>query len=125
MISEFEEHLDTALELSASALQRVSEDRARFLLFEITGKQLVMADRDDEGRTFLLRALDCNDFKDALLRRNVLVTLADIQDGTSSPLPIFYTARAVELTKSGKLIPSIVVGTFAEGRKPLRRCVKP
>ena len=114
VISEFEEHLDTALELSASALQRVSEDRARFLLFEITGKQLVMADRDDEGRTFLLRALDCGGFKDALLRRNVLVTLADIQDRTSSPLPTFYTARAVELTKSGKLIPSIVVGTLAE-----------
>ena len=112
--AEFDEHLDVAMELSSSTLGAITNDTARFLLFEITGKQLVIADKDEDGRRFLLQALECGGFKDALLRRNVLVNLAGLQDETSSPLPTFYTAQAVELARVGKLIPSILVGTLAE-----------
>lgn len=114
VIAEFEDHVDVAIELSSNALQAIANETARFLLFEITGKQLVIADRDEEGRPFLLEALQCKGFKDALLRRNVLVVLAGLQDETSSPLPTFYTAQAVELARAGTLIPSILVGTLAE-----------
>jgi hypothetical protein len=114
VIAEFEEHVDVAIELSSTALQAITNDTARFLLFEIMGKQLVIADRDEEGRPFLLEALQCKGFKDALLRRNVLVVLAGLQDETSSPLPTFYTGQAVELARAGTLIPSILVGTLAE-----------
>jgi hypothetical protein len=112
--AEFEEHLDVAMELSSNALEVITNDTARFLLFEITGRQLVIADKEEDGRRFLLQALECKGFKDALLRRNVLVILAGIQHGTSSPLPTFYTEQALELARTGKLIPSILVGTMAE-----------
>lgn len=112
--AEFEEHLDGAMELSSNALKAITNDTARFLLFEITGRQLVIADKDEDGRPFLLQALECKGFKDALLRRNVLVILAGLHDQTSSPLPTFYTTQAVEMARAGKLIPSILVGTLAE-----------
>ncbi len=112
--AEFEEHLGIALKLSSSALATITNDTARFLLLEITGRQFVIADQDKDGRRFLLQALECKGFKDALLRRNVLVILAGIQDETSSPVPTFYTAQALELARTGKLIPSILVGTLAE-----------
>ena len=112
--AEFEEHLDVAMELSSNALGATTNDLARFLLFEITGRQLVIADKDEDGRRCLLQALECRGFKEALLRRNVLVILADLQDQTSSPLPTFYTTQALELARTGKLIPSILVGTLAE-----------
>lgn len=112
--AELEEQLDVALQISHRALQTLGDDRARFLVFEITGKQLILVDRNDEARPFLIEALQCNGFNDALLRRDVLVLLADIQDAQAAPPPTFYTGQAVVLARSGKLIPSIVVGTLAE-----------
>ncbi len=112
--AELEEQLDAALQISHSTLQTLADDRGRFLVFEITGKQLILANRNDEARPFLIAALQCNSFKDALLRRDVLVLLADIQDPQADPSPTFYTGQAVVLARSGKLIPSIVVGTLAE-----------
>ena len=114
VLAEFEERLEEAMQLSADSLNTILDDTPRFLLLEVTGRQLVIADKDDEGRKFLLQALSCNGFRDALLRRNVFVVLARLQDGTSSPLPKFYTLQAVEIARGGKLNDSIIVGTLAE-----------
>lgn len=74
----------------------------------------MIADRDEEGRRFLIQALSCDTYKDALLRRNVLVILASLQDATHDPQPTRYTEQALKLSRGGKLIDSIVVGTLAE-----------
>jgi hypothetical protein len=114
VLAEFEAHIDDAMQVSDHALRSTVDDTGRFLLLEVTGRQLVIADRDEEGRQFLTRALSCDAYRDALLRRNVLVILASLQDATSDPTPTQYTEQALRVASGGKLIDSIVVGTLAE-----------
>jgi hypothetical protein len=114
VLAEFEAHIEDAMQVSGQALRSIVDDTGRFLLLEVTGRQLVIADRDEEGRHFLIQALSCDAYKDALLRRNVLVILASLQSATSDDRPTQYTEQALKLSRGGKLIDSILVGTLAE-----------
>ena len=99
VLAEFERHIDDAMQVSDHALRSTVDDTGRFLLLEVTGRQLVIADRDEEGRQFLIRALSCDAYRDALLRRNVLVILASLQDATSDPTPTQYTEQALRVAE--------------------------
>jgi len=114
VLAEFEGRIDDAMQVSEQALRVSVDGTARFLLLEVTGRQLVIADRKEEGRGFLTQALSCDGFREALLRRNVLVILAGMQDGNSTPSAVQYTEQAIKLARGGTLIDSIVVGTLAE-----------
>jgi hypothetical protein len=114
VLAEFEGRIDDAMQVSDQALRVTVDDSARFLLLEVTGRQLVIADRKEEGRGFLIQALSCDGFREALLRRNVLVILAGMQDSNSTPSPVQYTEQAIEVARAGTLIDSIVVGTLVE-----------
>ena len=78
LLAEWRHRLDEASHLATTSLGRFASDDCRFLILEVTGRQLGYAGKREEAIDWLDRALSCKAYKTSLWRRNVLVTLADL-----------------------------------------------
>src|SRR5262249_51618655 len=72
VLAEWDKQLDGALALSESSLLHFGADDCRFLVMEVTGRQLTYAGKSREAMEWLERALRCDAFHHSLWRRNVL-----------------------------------------------------
>ena len=82
--AEFFDDIDGAVKLAEAELDKVEDDESIFLIVEVTGRQLSYAKRSTESINWLKRARSILVTGNSLLRRNVLITLAE-QEGTSNP----------------------------------------
>jgi tetratricopeptide (TPR) repeat protein len=114
ILAEWENELATALSLSESSLERFPADDCRFLIFEVTGRQLSYAGKPQEAVTWLDRALACDAYCHSLWRRNVLITLAELHGPRDPHAAAEFTAEAVRIAQDGKLVESLYIETLAE-----------
>lgn len=114
VLAEWENELDGALALSELSLGHFDADDSRFLVTEVTGRQLFYAGKPQEARGWLERALDCDAFHHSLWRRNVLITMAEIHGVQDHCKAAEFTAEAVRISKDGKLAESLYIETLAE-----------
>jgi hypothetical protein len=114
VLAEWEDHLDAALALSESSLNRFDADDCRFLIMEVTGRQLSYAGKPREAIEWLERALNCDAYRHSLWCRNVLITLAELHGDSDPHKAAEYTAEAVQISRAGKLVDERYIETLAE-----------
>jgi hypothetical protein len=114
ILAEWDKQLDAALALSESSLKNFDTDACRFLVMEVTGRQLFYAGKPREAMEWLERALNCDAFRHSLWRRNVLITMAELQGADDPRKAAEFTAEAVRICKDGKLVDSLYIETLAE-----------
>jgi len=108
VLAEWENQLDDALTLAESSLQALSGDDCRFLILEVTGRQLSYTGKPQEAMEWLERALTCDAFHHSLWRRNVLITLAELRGAhdaraAAKEIPAAWDAiSAVELARNAR-----------------------
>lgn len=112
--AEWDKQLDAALALSESSLEHFDADDCRFLVMEVTGRQLFYAGKPREAMEWLEHALDCDAFRHSLWRRNVLITMAELHGADNARKAAEFTAEAVRISKDGKLVESLYIETLAE-----------
>jgi tetratricopeptide (TPR) repeat protein/energy-coupling factor transporter ATP-binding protein EcfA2 len=114
LLAEWQHLLDDAVALAATSLERIANDDCRFLILEVTGRQLGYAGKHEEAIDWLDRALSCTAYQNSLWRRNVLITLADLYSKTEPKKAQEFTASAVDMAKDGALIVPIYIETMLE-----------
>lgn len=114
LLAEWEDQLDNAVGLSESSLKRFDRDDCRFLIMEVTGRQLSYAGKSEQAVTWLERALSCDAYCNSLLRRNVLITLAKLHGPHAPRKAAEFTAEAVRISRDGKLVEALYIETLAE-----------
>jgi hypothetical protein len=114
LLAEWENKLAAALSLGESSLEHFEAEDCRFLIMEVTGRQLSYAHKPLEAITWLERALNCDAYRNSLLRRNVLITVAGLYSHHDPHKAVTYTAEAVRISQEGKLIDSLYIETLAE-----------
>ena len=112
--SGMEEQLGAALALSESSLNRFDSDDCRFLIMEVTGRQLSYAGKSQEAVKWLERALSCDAFCHSLWRRNVLITMAELYGSDDPRKAAEFTAQAVQISQDGKLVDALYIETLTE-----------
>ena len=114
VLAEWENQLDVALTLAESALEHFDADDCRFLILEVTGRQLSYTGKPRDAMEWLGRALNCDAFRHSLWRRNVLITMAELRGTHDSRTAAELTAEAVRISKDGKLVEPLYVETLVE-----------
>lgn len=114
LLAEWQHLLDGAVALAARSLERFTNDDCRFLILEVTGRQLGYAGKREQAIEWLDRALSCEAYKKSLWRRNVLITLADLYSKAEPKKALEFTASAIEMAKDGVFINSIFIETLFE-----------
>lgn len=114
VLAEWDKQLEAAMTLSESSLKHLDADDCRFLVMEVTGRQLFYAGKPREAMEWLERALDCDAFRHSLWRRNVLITMAELQGADDPRKAAEFTAEAVRISKDGKLVEPLYIETLAE-----------
>src|SRR5207245_9224519 len=99
---------------SESSLKHFDTDDCRFLVMEVTGRQLSYAGKQQEAIEWLERALNCDAFRHSLWRRNVLITMAELHGPRDPRKAAEFTAEAVRISKDGTFV------TFRRTCGPLR-----
>ena len=114
ILAECEKKIHEAVRRAEEALTESSTDDERFLLLEVTGRQLTYAARWDEGVKWLQDALALRATGFPIWERNVLITLSEgigrlnVNDATN------YTAKAVEVAEKWILEPMQTAEALAE-----------
>ncbi len=114
LLAEWQHRLDEAVALATTALERFDGDGARFLILEVTGRQLGYAGQNQQAIAWLDRALACKAYQKSLWRRNVLVTEADLYSKLDPKKASGLTTAAVEMAKDGVLIEPLFIETLLE-----------
>jgi tetratricopeptide (TPR) repeat protein len=114
VLAEWEDQLDLAIRLSESTLGRLETEECRFLIMEVTGRQLFYAKMPKEAASWIERALKCDAYHQSLWRRNLLITMAEIYSSHDPRKAAEYTAEAVRISRDGKLISQLYVEALAE-----------
>ncbi len=114
LLAEWQHRLDEAVALATKSLERFAGDDDRFLILEVTGRQLGYAGQNEQAIAWLDRALACNAYQKSLWRRNVLVTEADLCSKLDSKKASEFTAAAVDMSKDGVLVEPIFIETLLE-----------
>lgn len=114
VLAEWEGKLDDAVALAESSLAHFTGDDCRFLIMEVTGRQLSYAGKRKEAMLWLERALHCDAYDHSLLRRNALITMAELQGAHDSSKAAKFTAEAVRISKDGKLVEQLFIETLVE-----------
>jgi hypothetical protein len=97
--------LTEALRRADAALADADSDDERFLLLEVTGRQLAYAEEWDEAIVWLGKALALKVKGFSLWRRNVFLTLSQGISRSNVHEATQYTAQAVELSRAEILEP--------------------
>jgi hypothetical protein len=124
VLAEWDDQLEAAVALSESSLDRFNSDDCRFLILEVTGRQLSYARKSEQAVQWLNRALDCNAFHHSLWRRNVLITVAELHGAIAPVKAAEFTAEAVRISKEGRLVETILIETLVEHGMALWRAGK-
>jgi hypothetical protein len=114
LLAEWQHRLDEAVVLATNSLESLDGDDARFLILEVTGRQLGYAGQNEQAIDWLDRALACNAYRKSLWRRNVLVTQADLYSKPDPKKAVELTAAAVDMAKGGVLMEPIFIETLLE-----------
>ena len=114
LLAEWLHQLDKAVTLATTSLERFASDNCRFLMLEVTGRQLGYGGKREEAIAWLTRALSCEAYEKSLWRRNVLVTLADLYSKFEPKKAAEFTASAVDMSKDGVLGEAIFIETLLE-----------
>jgi hypothetical protein len=114
ILAEWKDKLEEALRLAADALQTFLDDKSRFLILEVTGRQLSYAKRSADAIAWLQTAHALPIRGHALWRRNVLITLAEEVGKTDVSTATKYTRDAVELSRIENLDVDRVIEALAE-----------
>lgn len=114
VLAEWEDQLGAALALNESSLNRFDSDDCRFLIMEVTGRQLSYAGKSQEAVKWLERALSCDAFCHSLWRRNVLITMAELHGSNDPRKAAEFTAQAVQISRDGKLADALYIETLTE-----------
>lgn len=114
VLAEWDKRIDDALALSESSLTHFETDDCRFLVMEVTGRQLSYAGRPQEAKQWLERALNCDAFRHSLWRRNVLITMAELHSANDPRKATEFTMQAVRISQDGKLVDALYIETLAE-----------
>jgi tetratricopeptide (TPR) repeat protein len=113
VIAELEKRVDEALALAESSLVRFSGEDCRFLILEVMGRQLSYAGRKVEAIAFLERSIACEAYRSSILRRNVLITLAELSVENPSRATEL-TAEAVKLCTGTTMFEPATIESLAE-----------
>lgn len=114
LLAEWQHLLGVAVTLATTSLKRFARDDSRFLILEVTGRQLGYAGKREEAIAWLTRALSCKAYEKSLWRRNVLVTLADLYSKAEPKKAAEFTGSAVDMAKDGVLVEPIFIETLLE-----------
>lgn len=106
-------HMDQALEIAKSALEKVADDESIFLITEVTGRQLWYSGRTEEAIEWLKRARSIDVVGHALWKRNALVTLAEAVETKDVSAGVPYVKEALALSRA-ELIPHRVIESLGE-----------
>ncbi len=113
ILAEWEKRIDDALALTESSLEKFSGEDCRFLVLEVMGRQLAYAGRKREAMVFLERAIDRDAFRYSTLRRNVLITMAELC--ADDPVrAVKLTAEAVKLCTETRMFEPLIIESLAE-----------
>ncbi len=112
--AEWRHDIDRAVKLAESSLQDFNSDDDRFLITEVTGRQLSYAGRSRDAIEWLQRARSFPISTHALWRRNVLITLAEEIGKSDAQLATKYTEEALELTRKSGMETSRLIEAEAE-----------
>src|SRR5262249_51358184 len=114
IIAEWRHDIDRAVKLAESSLQNFKSDNDRFLITEVTGRQLSYAGRSRDAIEWLQRARSFPITNHALWRRNIFITLAEEIGKSDAQLATKYTEEALELTRESGMESSRLVEAEAE-----------
>jgi tetratricopeptide (TPR) repeat protein len=114
LLAEWENQLDAALSLAELELKRFENDECRFLIMEVTGRQLFYAGKAQEAKTWLDSALSCDAYHNSVLRRNLLITMAELYASQDSRKAPEFTSQAVKVCRDGKIVEPLYIETLAE-----------
>ncbi|WP_142988207.1 ATP-binding protein [Granulicella rosea] len=114
LLAEWQHRLDEAVALATTSLDRFDGDDTRFLILEVTGRQLGYTGQNEQAIDWLDRAVACKAYKKSLWRRNVLVTEADLHSKHDPKKAAEFTAAAVDMARDGVLIEPIFIETLLE-----------
>jgi hypothetical protein len=114
ILAEWEDRLEDAVMLADSALGRFERADCRFLILEVTGRQISYKGQVDRAIPWLEQALECDAFLHSLWRRDVLITLAELKGAVSPQTAVELTARAIEVAYSPHPNDLAIAEAFAE-----------
>jgi len=97
VLAEWQLRLEDAVALSESALARFDRDDSRFLVLEVTGRHISYAGQSERAIPWLERALACDAYRYSLWRRDVLITLAELNGATAPQTAVDLTAQAISV----------------------------
>jgi hypothetical protein len=113
ILAECENRMEEALKLKEKSLSRFRDEDCRFLVLEITGRQLGYAGRQEEALTLLKLAIACSAYRQSILRRNVLITMAKLSVDEPREA-VTFTTEAVKLCLSANITAPQTIESFAE-----------
>jgi tetratricopeptide (TPR) repeat protein len=102
VVAEWQHRLEEAIALSESALNRFVENDSRFLLLEVTGRQISYAGQSETAIPWLEKALECDAYHHSLWRRDVLITLAELKGERNPQTAVDLTAQAIAVSESSQ-----------------------
>lgn len=114
ILAEWEHRLEDAVTLAESALDRFNRADCRFLVLEVSGRQISYAGQVDRAIPWLEQALQCDAFRHSLWRRDVLITLADLKSPTSRQVAVELTAEAIVVANGPHPYDLGIAEAFAE-----------
>jgi hypothetical protein len=114
LLAEWQHRIGDAVELAEASLRRFGRDDCRFLISEVTGRQLAYANRKEEAIQWLNQALSCDGYQKSLWRRNVFITLADLWGQEDPKKAVDFTRAAAKMAGDGALTETIFIETLVE-----------
>ncbi len=114
ILAEWRDQLPEALSLAETAVESFRDDSARFLIEEVTGRQLAYAGRWEEALQWMGQALQRHTKGSAPWRRNLLVTVGEGVARYAPAVAAEYAGYAVLVSKSANLAPVRVAEALGE-----------
>ena len=114
VMAEWQHQLGRAVALSESSLARFPSADCRFLVLEVTGRQLSYAGESTTAIPWLEKALQCDAYHHSLWRRNVLITLAKLEGPQNPKKAIELTAGAIAVSEGPQQNEAIAIEALAE-----------
>jgi hypothetical protein len=114
ILAEWEEKIDEAIRRAEQAVAESGTDDERFLLLEVTGRQMIYADRWDQGVKWLQDALALHAIGFPIWKRNALITLSEGIGRLNASDAVRHTMEAVEVAEQSILEPMQTAEALAE-----------
>ena len=114
ILAEWRNQLPQAVAVAEKVLRTAASDGVRFLIEEVTGRQLAYAGRWEEALRWMGRALERDVRGFAILRRNLLVTVGEGVARYNLAAACQFSRQAVDVAKSASLEPVRIAEALGE-----------